>query len=107
MIERNAEVSPEKRIEFRMGINFGELIVDRPLSYADNLPMPAIEDLGKRAIKEFTVGGGHAQPECIVRPWHQLAPDLKPRSAREAFQKLTSAVSYGPNCAHGANPAPL
>src|SRR5262245_2384237 len=35
MAERNAEFSPEQRIEFRIGINLGDVIVDEGEVYGD------------------------------------------------------------------------
>jgi adenylate cyclase len=41
MIQRNADVTPEKQIEFRIGINFGELIVDRGDFWGDGVNIAA------------------------------------------------------------------
>src|SRR5262245_25772673 len=41
MAERNAEVSPEKRIEFRMGINVGDIIIDGGDIFGDGVNVAA------------------------------------------------------------------
>jgi len=41
MLERNADVPSEKRIEFRIGINFGELIIDRGDFWGDGVNIAA------------------------------------------------------------------
>jgi adenylate cyclase len=41
MAERNADVAPERRIEFRMGVNFGELIIDRDDFWGDGVNIAA------------------------------------------------------------------
>jgi TolB-like protein len=41
MIERNAEVPPDKRIEFRVGINVGDIIIDGDDIYGDGVNVAA------------------------------------------------------------------
>jgi adenylate cyclase len=41
MIERNAELSEEKRIEFRMGINLGDIVIDGDDIYGDGVNVAA------------------------------------------------------------------
>jgi len=41
MAERNADVSPDDRIEFRMGINLGDIIKDRRDIYGDGVNVAA------------------------------------------------------------------
>ena len=41
MLERNAEVPQEKRIEFRIGINFGDIIIDRGDIFGDGVNVAA------------------------------------------------------------------
>ncbi|MFL5270040.1 MAG: adenylate/guanylate cyclase domain-containing protein [Stellaceae bacterium] len=41
MVERNAAVRPEKRIEFRMGINVGDIIIDDGDIYGDGVNVAA------------------------------------------------------------------
>jgi len=41
MAERNADVSPDDRIEFRMGINLGDIIKDRRDIYGDGVNIAA------------------------------------------------------------------
>jgi TolB-like protein/Tfp pilus assembly protein PilF len=41
MIERNAQVPQEKRIEFRVGINFGDIIIDGDDIYGDGVNVAA------------------------------------------------------------------
>src|SRR5215469_4440809 len=41
MLERNANVPPDKRIEFRIGINFGELIIERGDFWGDGVNIAA------------------------------------------------------------------
>jgi adenylate cyclase len=48
MAERNAEVPDEKRIEFRMGINVGDIIIDRGDIFGDGVNVAArLEGLAK------------------------------------------------------------
>ena len=48
MAERNAEVSDEKRIEFRIGINVGDIIIDRGDIFGDGVNVAArLEGLAK------------------------------------------------------------
>ena len=50
MAERNAEVPEEKRIEFRMGINVGDIIIDRGDIFGDGVNVAArLEGLGSPA----------------------------------------------------------
>jgi adenylate cyclase len=41
MSERNAEVPPEKRIEFRVGVNLGDVIIERGDLYGDGVNIAA------------------------------------------------------------------
>jgi adenylate cyclase len=41
MAERNGQVEPEKRIEFRLGINVGDIIFDRDDIYGDGVNVAA------------------------------------------------------------------
>lgn len=41
MLERNAEVSPDKRIEFRVGINVGDIIIDGDDIFGDGVNVAA------------------------------------------------------------------
>ena len=48
MAERNADVPPDRRIEFRMGINVGDIIKDRRDIYGDGVNVAArLEGLAK------------------------------------------------------------
>jgi class 3 adenylate cyclase len=50
MAERNAEVPDEKRIEFRIGINVGDIIIDRGDIFGDGVNVAArLEGLAKPA----------------------------------------------------------
>ncbi len=41
MVRRNAEVSPDKRIEFRIGINLGDVISDGTDIFGDGVDVAA------------------------------------------------------------------
>src|ERR1700722_14550274 len=41
MAERNADVSPERRIEFRIGINLGDIIIDEGDIFGDGVNIAA------------------------------------------------------------------
>ena len=58
MAERNADVPPDRRLEFRMGINVGDLIKDRRDIYGDGVNVAArLEVSGKaRFTSEWGVG---------------------------------------------------
>jgi hypothetical protein len=40
------------------------------------------------------------EAEGVVAARHELAADLQPRSAREAFKQLSIAIPHGPDSAH-------
>src|ERR1700752_926200 len=48
MVDRNAEIPSEKRIEFRMGINVGDIIIDRGDIFGDGVNVAArLEGIAK------------------------------------------------------------
>src|SRR5262249_35367923 len=119
MLERNFEVPPDRRIEFRMGINFGEMIIEGGDFWGDGVNIAArlealaepggifvsgrvqedaqgklditFEDTGEQQLKNFT------RPVRIYRVrFHaaaKLAPALplpsKPSVAVLSFQNMT------------------
>src|SRR5271166_3285571 len=41
MVERNAEIEPERRMQFRMGVNLGDVICDEARIYGDGVNVAA------------------------------------------------------------------
>ena len=96
MAERNAEVPDEKRIEFRMGINVGDIIIDRGDIFGDGVNVAArleglakpggicISDDAHRQVRgKFDVtfeDAGERQLKNIARPVRvfQVALDARP-----------------------------
>src|SRR5262249_43040618 len=86
MLERNAEVAPDRRIEFRVGINVGDIIVDGDDILGDGVNVAArletMADVGgicvSSRVQEDLVGRldvqfvdlGEQQFKNIVRPVH-------------------------------------
>jgi adenylate cyclase len=84
MIERNAEIPDDKRIDFRIGINLGDVIVDEKDLYGDAVNIAArLETLAEpggicvsRAVREQTrdrlalpfADGGEQSVKNIARP---------------------------------------
>jgi len=61
MAERNTDVPPDDRIEFRMGINLGDIIKDRRDIYGDGVNVAArLEALANRA-------GSASAGSCVIR----------------------------------------
>src|SRR5258707_12320725 len=52
MVERNAEISEDQRITFRIGVNLGDIIVDADDIYADGVNSPA-------RLEALAQPGGH------------------------------------------------
>ena len=62
MAERNADVSPDRRIEFRMGINLGDIIKDGRDIYGDGVNVAArLEALAE------TRRGSASAGSCAIR----------------------------------------
>ena len=86
MAQRNAEVSPDQRIEFRMGINLGDIIRDRGDIFGDGVNVAArletladpggvcISSVVREQIRDklpLTLGDiGERQVKNIARPVH-------------------------------------
>ena len=78
MVERNAEMLDEKRIEFRMGINVGDIIIDGDDIYGDGVNIAArLEGLARagRPLRE---------------PWR---PRPSPRQARHRLRGCGRAAA--------------
>ena len=67
MAERNAGVPSDRRIEFRIGINIGDIIKDGRDIYGDGVKVASRQPLKVRAFIDF------AAPELKAR----LATDLR------------------------------
>jgi class 3 adenylate cyclase len=62
MTERNAEVPQEKRIEFRIGINVGDVIIDRGDIFGDGVNVAArLEGVAEPGGICISAGSGHLQ----------------------------------------------
>jgi adenylate cyclase len=121
MLERNAEVAPDKRIQFRVGINVGDIISDENDIYGDGVNVAArLEGLAEpggicvsRIVHEQVCDKldfsfedmGEQQVKNIARPvrMHRILLNTKceepisaaafsPRSARPLPQKPSIAV---------------
>src|ERR1700719_3433809 len=63
MAERNADVSPDRRIKFHMGINLGDIIKDGRDIYGDGVNVAArLEALAEPAGPGFRQEAGEAAP---------------------------------------------
>src|SRR4029077_15260295 len=56
MTERNADVPPERRIEFRIGINLGDIIIDEATSTATASTSPRVSKLWPSPGKSASAG---------------------------------------------------
>ena len=111
MAERNADIEPERRIEFRMGLNVGDVIVDRGDMWGEGVNVTArlealaepggicvservhqdirgkldiaFEDLGERSLKNI------AHPVRVYRA--ALPADLRGPSARAIARPVARA----------------
>src|ERR1700730_6100419 len=101
MAERNADVSPDRRIEFRMGINLGDIIkAGRDISGdGDNLAF-SFEDMGEQQVKNITrpirvhrilLGERPhpSEPTTAVLPKSPLTLPDKPSIAVLPFQNMS------------------
>ena len=54
MVERNAAIEPERRMEFRIGINLGDVIYDDDQIFGDGVNVAArLEESRSRAVSAF------------------------------------------------------
>jgi len=84
MAERNADVPPDRRIEFRMGINLGDIIRDGRDIYGDGVNVAARLEALARAWRHLRQPGGprsgSRQARLLVRG-HGRAASQKHRAA--------------------------
>src|SRR5258705_7348094 len=109
MVERNADVPQEKRIEFRVGVNLGDVMIEGRDLYGDGVNIAArleglaepggicisetvlnhtrgkitidVEDLGEQALKN------------IVQPIHVYRITVDPRQRRATSQPQARALA--------------
>ena len=71
MAERNADVPPERRIEFRMGVNLGDVIRDGRDIFGDGCNiaarMEALAEPGGIYVRRSGVRSVARQARCRVR----------------------------------------
>jgi hypothetical protein len=107
MAERNADVSPDRRIEFRMGINLGDIIKDGRDIYGDGVngsghrPIFARLRLGRRApatrqtrpriLPDFA--SSHIPPRAVARA-SRLGYQPDPASSIKEARALLAAAGY-------------
>jgi len=115
MAERNAGVSPEQRIEFRIGINVGDIIIDGDDIFGDGVNVAArlrrwpsrAESAqsrgarsGARQVKFHIRGARSAGGQEHCRPVEVYRVDLgsealqKPSGGRRRWQRLTQSPRW-------------
>ncbi|MEO8346743.1 MAG: adenylate/guanylate cyclase domain-containing protein [Betaproteobacteria bacterium] len=116
MAERNADVPPEQRIEFRIGINVGDIIIDDDDIFGDGVNVAArVQALAEpggictsKVVRDqvldklnFTFEDlGAQQVKNIARPVEVYRVDLgsetskAPRSGRRRWHRLTRAAGW-------------
>jgi adenylate cyclase len=102
MVGRNAEVSPQRRIEFRIGINLGDVIVEEGDIYGDGVNVAArLEGIAEpgavyisRAVRDFV----RDQPELVLE-------DLGERPLKNIAEPVRVFRIASPDRAAGRQPA--
>jgi len=121
MAERNAEVPKEKRIEFRIGINLGDVIVEDDDIHGDGVNvaarLEALADPGgicvSRVVRDqvrdrlnIALGDmGEQSLKNIARPVRVFRVDFKPRASGPPSGGETSALQGTPVLAQPDNPS--
>jgi class 3 adenylate cyclase len=62
MAKRNAEVPQETRIDFRIGINIGDIILDRGDIFGDGVNVAATETMSRAATARAYIVGSSRRP---------------------------------------------
>ena len=102
MVGRNADVSPQRRIEFRIGINLGDVIVEEGDIYGDGVNVAArLEGIAEpgavyisRAVRDFV----RDQPELVLE-------DLGERPLKNIAEPVRVFRIASPDRAAGRQPA--
>ena len=81
MRNRNAGVPPDQRIEFRMGVNVGDVIVQGEDIFGDGVNVAA-------RLESIATPGGITTPTLFALRW--LSPSTKKRMMREGNPARTS-----------------
>jgi adenylate cyclase len=109
MVERNADIPPEKRIEFRVGVNLGDVIIERGDLYGDGVNiaarLEALAQPGGVCISQSVLNhardkvcfkvedAGEQMLKNIARPVHVyhivIDPDARPAKPKVEVPALT------------------
>jgi adenylate cyclase len=107
MIERNAEVPQEKRIEFRIGINVGDIIIDSGDIFGDGVNVAArLEGIAEPGTT-FISGTAYDQVrDKIAHGFDDLGEQSLKNIARPVrVYRVRSDATSGESSAHSAKPA--
>ena len=119
MIERNADLADHKRLNFRIGINLGDVIIDNGDIFGEGVNIAArLEALAEpggvcisRAVRDQVSGGlalafedlGEQQVKNIARPVHvyrlRTSSSAKPGLERTRSEEATPALPDKPSIA--------
>jgi class 3 adenylate cyclase len=122
MAERNEGVAPDKRLEFRIGINVGDIVIDGDDIFGDGVNvaarLEALADPGgicvSRAVRDQVLDKlsfafedlGAQEVKNIARPVEVYRVDLgSGAERRERKASATGAGSACPDLANGGGPA--
>src|SRR6516162_7167186 len=114
MAERNADIPAERRIEFRIGINLGDIMVEEGDIYGDGVNVAArLENIAEpgtvyisRTVRDFVDGTpeilledlGERELKSIAKPVHVFRI-AAPERAATAPQPAAPAVPHKPSIA--------
>jgi len=70
---------------------------------ANDLPTPALQGLGDRAVEKGAIGGRHLEAEGVVVRRDDAAADLDRGGTNEIGEQSAGIVSHGPGGSHDAH----
>jgi hypothetical protein len=89
MVKRNADVAPEDRIEFRIGINVGDIIADEGDIFGNGV-MKQQTQCARRAGPQSRLSSSATRLESLTQSAHPVRQAL---TARQAVRMLQSVGS--------------
>ena len=98
MAERNAGVQDEKRIEFRMGINVGDIIIDRGDIFGDGVNVAArLEGLGDLPRQLGRFARRSTSDSVELRQSSSWRDDVSRRSTQIQAERLVDELELSPS----------